>query len=236
MNAEKQIRQRARASLASNWFEMITAILLLCAVLISIYAIYYAVFFALGLDSVNIILSVLAAAAILFVSPMMNAVLKMAFNISAFQNTEICDVFYFFGNVKTYLKTVAFNLLLAIEFLILSCATDIYGIVLYYTEKQSYILLVGSVFLKILIYFLFIHYPLLAYSIFERCNIKSLHCGWYHAAKKIISAVKLFFSFTGWILLCFFVVPVLYVLPYLLVAMADLFAQEFNEIAEKTEV
>ncbi len=221
MSAEKQIRLRARKSLAPNWFVMITVVFLLSAVLVLIYALYYAVYYALGIKDINIVLSAVAAVGILFVSPLLNGFLKMAYNISASQNAEIDDVFYFFKNARRYFKTVLLNLILTGIFSI----TFIPDLLLYMSSVEFSVISIALLsIIKILAFFLFINYPIIAYSVDDSDSVSRYI--FKFSFKKFISAVRLFVSFTGWTLLCFFVIPALYVLPYITVAMVDLVTKE----------
>ena len=78
-----------------------------------------------------------------------------------------------------------------------------------------------SVIIKVLIYLVFVHYPLNAYAQDESKSVVKYAFGYIgFSLRNLWKTIKLIFSFIGWIALCFFVVPAFYVLPYILVSMS----------------
>lgn len=248
MKTEKVITLQAKERLKGNWITVIASFVFICAVLLCLNCLQSIAL--LALDTVNydsgefrygtelpVFLSNLALfAAILLVSPLLNGFLKICYEISQGINTQISRLFYCFKSFKLYFKTLFLDLIpLIITFLCVS-VYDIFTSFL----SQSYIYLqiednfgiiglniamlltdLALAFVFVLIVFLFMHYPLFLYA--DDCSgsiVFYYSKGIYIAVKHFKSTLKLFFRFIGWILLCFFVVPAFYVLPYYAVSFA----------------
>ncbi|MBQ1506812.1 MAG: hypothetical protein IIZ36_00095 [Ruminococcus sp.] len=247
MSSEKIIRSQARASLKGNLVTLIAALGLCCAVAAAVEAAVYTVLMCLGVfdletgelkESMQLVYTlgnVAAFAVCALLSPLLNGLIKTAFGAAKNGKAEIGDMLYFFGGAARYLKTLVINLSLSMLIIIPGFALDltyifqVFGIVSAETAFDSvlnaFLYLFSVAFgtaVKLALYFIFMHYPLFAYSIGESESITHCIVGMLPFSIRHHGAVlKLFFSFTGWILLCFFVVPVIYVLPYMLVAMTD---------------
>lgn len=247
MSSESIIKAQARASLKGNLITLIAAIGLCCAVVVLIDSLMNTALICLGaydletgelrddMQLLSALGNVFAFAACAFLSPLINGTIKLASDAAKSGKAKIGDLLYFFGGATRYLKTLVVNLALCLPVIILSYVLDptyffeLFGV--FSSDSPFDDPLGGTLYLfsvilgiaiKLAVYFIFMHYPLFAYSSGEtesasRCLIGMLPFSLRHFS----AAIKLFFSFTGWILLCFFVVPAIYVLPYMLVAMSN---------------
>lgn len=249
MSTEKTIKLQTKKLLAGNWSNIIAAVVLVCVILIAVDTLGTLIAFLLGVYNGSGELVRTAAkesllnhiyigefVILIFLSPVINGLFKMFSNVSLYGKTEIYDLFFYFRSVCKYFKTCILNLILSSVFIFLSALTDFgFGCLEDAVGKNLQdltnfdiisVMLIGAMLvviaLKILFYFIFVHYQLYTYATFDNISIIKCVFGMYgFAFRHLGSAIKLMFSFAGWILLCFFVVPAFYVLPYLAVSMAD---------------
>lgn len=249
MTTEKTIKQQAKKSLAGNWCNIIAAVVLVCVILITVDVIGSLSGFLLGVyngsgelvksEKNEILLKAIYIGEfviLIFLSPIINGIFKMFSNVSLYGRTEIYDAFYYFKNSLRYFKACLFNLILASLFMIFNALTRFaYGCLEGAVGKSlqeianfdiiTVILIcamVAVVVMNILYYLIFVHYQLFTFAYFDNISILKCVFGMYgFAFRHFGSAIKMVFSFIGWILLCFFVVPAFYVLPYMAVSMAD---------------
>lgn len=172
-------------------------------------------------------------------SPFFNGMYKAAANAVINKNNEITDLLYFFKGGRRYLKTLLINMVLV---LIYGTATSLFsgimnmllvdglgmkkgslthilGLSIKTSDLTAFIVGLTSAVFAFLIYALFLHYPLCLYAIDDSSSAVRYMFGYIGFSFRHFGAfLKLFFSMIGWILLCFFVVPVIYVGPYALCA------------------
>ena len=172
-------------------------------------------------------------------SPFFNGMYKAAANAVINKNNEITDLLYFFKGGRRYLKTLLINMVLV---LIYGTATSLFsgimnmllvdglgmkkgslthilGLSIKTSDLTAFIVGLTSAVFAFLIYALFLHYPLCLYAIDDSSSAVRHMFGYIGFSFRHFGAfLKLFFSMIGWILLCFFVVPVIYVGPYALCA------------------
>lgn len=249
MSTEKTIKQQAKKLLAGNWSNIIAAVILVCVIFIAVDTLGTFVAFLLGIyngsgelvrradkETLLNFIYIGEFVVLIFLSPMINGLFKMFSNVSLYGKTEINDVFFYFRNFSKYFRTCILNLILSSVFMFLSFLTDLGFDCLEDAVGKSLqdltnfdiisVALIGAMIiviaLKILFYFIFVHYQLFTYATFDNISILKSVFGMYgFTFRHLGSAIKLMFSFVGWILLCFFVVPAFYVFPYLAVSMAD---------------
>lgn len=249
MSSEKTIKQQTKKLLTGNWGTVIASVIFACVVFITIENLSTLTAFLLGvyngsgelvksaskenlLNYINIGEFVL----LIFLSPVFNGIIKMLCNLSLHGKTEIFDMFFYFKSGYRYFRTCIFNLILSSIFMLFSslidfaysCLEDAVGKNLQdianfdIISVTLIITMVVAVALKILFYLIFVHYQIFTYATFDNISILKSVFGMYgFAFRHLGSAIKMLFSFAGWILLCFFVVPAFYVLPYLTASMAN---------------
>ncbi len=245
MKTERIIKNQARKYLSGNWLPFIVAGSVVCIAIIlfmNIVSMFAFVFNLVDLNTYEIadnnkMLYVIIASAVemifIFISPMINGVIRMAANVVLYEKTEVADMFYFFKEINRYFKTLLLNLAL---FVIYNIITEIlFNAYLYASvaldadltgglnfNSTSLILvlsMVVTVAVKVLFFFIVIYYPLSYYALDSSKPVSAYVFGLISfSLRHLGSAIKLTISFLGWILLCFFVVPAIYVLPYCVVS------------------
>lgn len=249
MSTEKSIKQQSKKLLAGNWSSIISAVVFVCVILIAVDTLCTLTSFLLGVyngsgepvyteESIKLsnYINIGGYVVLFFLSPFLNGLFKMFSNVSLYGKTEICDVFFYFKNAYKYFKTCLINLILFSIFAVFSKLTDMgyhcleSAVGKSFTNFTNFDIISFMLFcvilvviaLKIMFYLIFINYQLFTYAVFDNISIFKCIFGMYgFVFRHLGSAIKLVFSFSGWILLCFFVVPAFYVLPYLAVSMAN---------------
>ena len=243
MKTEKKIKRQARQALQGNMVPLIAALGLCVLVFLLIEYLSYIpvilcglmdvddeILFASDEMSLTAFLIVLAKyVAMILAMPLVNGFLKTAANAALKQDCDATDVFYYFKSARKYFKTVALDAILFLLYVLITSLLDVYRYIsesihadlfegVQTFDAQTVILLVAlcsSVVIYLFIYMIFLHFPLLAYAINDQKSV-----GYYafslidFSCSNFVSVLKLFFSYIGWLALCFFVVPILYVAPY----------------------
>ncbi len=247
MSTEKIIKNQAKKLLSGNWTVVISALTLLCAMYIviiavmSIFGTTLNVYDIADIDNLNASDSLLYSAAsmictvaMLAISPAINGLVKMVVGISVCGRTEISVVFYYFKDKKRYFRSIAVNFILYFLFSFISRVLDPYTYVTVLTGKSLQdgakfdiltavllLTLIVSIIIKVLVYIVFVHYSLISYAMFDSIPISLCTFGMIgFALRHLGSTIRLAVSFLGWLLLCFFVVPAIYVAPYLMTSSA----------------
>ena len=237
LSAEQIIRSQARETLKNNYVKAVIALLIVllplymidgtttvtsCAVmnLISdektaqfwVYAIGYPVELIAGY----------------LLSPVINGYIRAYYKTAYSSDMDLKDLFYYFEN-RRYAKTLRLNFsfllrmlipilllytpLIIFEIIAGRITGDFYGSVLY--KDCYFILAVLSTMTTTL-------YALRYFTVFTICvdnedlSVKEIYRYNKHIMKdKTVSAAKLIFSFTPWILLSMLILPMLYVIPYM---------------------
>lgn len=244
MKTERKIRQQAREAMRGNMSVMIAAMGMTALSFLLFEYIEYLLLYvmnAVNFDTGEIIsdkkpvyyiIAASTTALILFISPLLNGFLKTAANAALHKESKAGDIFFYFKAPKRYFKTVLYNLLLAMLFVTVSGALNISSYLEtfapdWYNQTPAWntdtvlkvLAGVGTLFIRLLVYMIFVHYPLMAYALDETTTVKNgvfIMLGF--SAKNFGKLFKLTLSFMGWFALCFFVVPAIYVIPYFTVA------------------
>ena len=241
MKTERIIKQRARAALKGNILPMIASMGFCALTFMFIEYMSYVPMVMLGIadsdgeinfsGSILLILAVmgLRVIAMALAAPLFNGFLRSAGNAAMGRGASAKDVFYYFGSARLYFKTVALDVILFTAYALISYGLDVYryvsgamdasldnGLALNVETAILLAALLASVAVKLILYMLFLHYPLFAYALNDHRGV-----GFYvfkligFSCLNFGSVFKLFIGYLGWILLCFLVVPVMYVAPYL---------------------
>ena len=258
MTNEKIIKKQAKDSLKNNWSIIISAIIAVCIVFILIQSSLYCFgFFAKAIDTdtgliregkqlLFTVASCVALTVAVFISPLINGIFKQFCNLTLYGHAEITDLFYFFKGGKRYFKTLFLNIILLFIFSVTSFGLDTYSLACnllgaslnsgFSFEPVTLLLIVFfiiSVIIKIVLYLIFVHFPLCAYSFNDSLPILSYLGTIGVALRNFGKTIRLVTGFFGWIALSWaFIVPAFYALPYLLTSMTTsakwLFALERN--------
>lgn len=243
MSIERIIRFQARLKLKNNGFA--TALFGFAFIMVFFMLYQNTAFLTLTLSSiaitsvpgeiVTVVVSLICYAVILTLTFM---ALPVVFGYIRMFSTDkgsynIADVFFFFSSPAIYFKSVllAFNFFLRIiwMFILLLLPVGIFNICekpfLKLMSKNMYTVINNS--LVILTIIAIIVYSLryfLVIRLFSENTSKKINSYFKESVYLMngnkAKVLKLFFSFTPWILLCFTVLPILYVLPYVMQAMS----------------
>lgn len=258
MSTEKIIKDQSKRYLSGNWITVISAILALCTIGIVLEGIFWLVtiYFKIinvetgmvnnGRDLMYTIVLLSVSLAGFLLSPMINGIYKMIGNLVLEKSCEISDMLYFFGNLRKYMKTVIINMILSVLFMFFSELTNVYNYTCYLLNADYYrdfgfnittlvLFLAGvaTLVINVLLYLIILNYPLIAYALDDSKSTVKYIFGYIGVSFRYLGkTIKLIWSFIGLLLLCFFVAPAFYVVPYLLTALTNsarwLFALEQN--------
>ncbi len=243
MNKEKLIKKQALTSLKGSWIVLIAMALVISAILIAVLGtgmimqlITKSVSTSTGLAKPNKLftyyfINTLTYSILFLLSPIINGFFKSAYTVAHNEIPAIWDLFSFFKSPKLYFKAILLNLILIVilsvavfafdfNYLITLIKNSIHInseiIVTILTPMLNVCFGALSVFLISFVYLFFVNYSMFLFI--DNPNTNVFICfgkGVKMFAKNFGNTMKLYFSFVGWIALCFFVVPTFYVLPYI---------------------
>lgn len=242
MRTEKLVKQQARAALRSNLSQLIAGAGVTAAVFLLWELIEYFALNEMGVQETDNLLQsgqwavlpviVVFLALVLFSTPLLNGFLRMAATVAVRGKCDSLDVFYFFKTPALFFKTIVINMLLMLMVTLSSAALNLSGWLSWALPDYfgaspgltaEFLLTVFvtalTVLVRVLLYMLFAHYPLMRYALNKNIGVADCVFGTLGFSLRHFGKLfRLALSFAGWFALCFFVVPVLYVLPYFSVA------------------
>ena len=243
MNKEKLIKNQALTALKGSWLVLIAMALMISAVIIAISGmgsiaqiITKSVDVSTGLaksgrEFIFSLINGLTFAVMFFFSPLINGFFKSAYTVAHNEIPSFWELFAFFKSPALYFKAVLLNLILV---LIMAAAVFAFGFGYLITiitdslrtDNEAVITLLTavlniffgsiSVLLISFVYLFFVNYAMFLFV--DNPNTNVFYCfgrGLRMFVKNFGNTMRLYFSFIGWIALCFFVVPAFYVLPYI---------------------
>lgn len=162
--------------------------------------------------------SLLSVLSVVFLSPLYNGGKRVFASMAYTGECRAADIFYFFENKKRYLQAVGFNLSIIVRALSVLIISLIPGTVIYAANESLAALAVILVLAGILFTVGFIHrysFASILFSYHDYTPKESLRAGAVSAKYSTKSLIKLTVSFWLLILSLFFVVPFVFVLPYM---------------------
>ncbi len=244
MTTEKIVMQQARKALRGNLSKLIAAAGLTMLAFLLVEYLEYFVGVLLGVPDIDsgeqlpfdnpaaLAVALGFTAVLLLAMPLLNGFLRMAATTAVRKECASRDIFYYFRSAGLYFKTVLVDFLLYALWSLAAALLNASGILgalvpeLFQVDTpftvQHYLTVLAAVvtvLLRVILYMLLAHYPLLAYALNEnrsvgQCVFGTIGFSFRHFGQLL----RLMFRFIGWFALCFFVVPALYVLPYFSVA------------------
>lgn len=245
MKTVKILKKQAKSSLGGKWITAVAGLLAVFSAALLVY-LFYATFgwisgaflveSAQEVDVIVIIkllvifgLTFLLAFALM---PIINGFFRLCYNIANGREANFADVFYFFKGTKPYFKAVQFNVFttskLLAAYFITFLGYNIYRISVIEAmigNNPSFII-TRSVFFAygfalFLLFFIRIIFSEFIFVDNENARISDIS----RATKVIfnhhkIDIILLNYSFIPWIALSFFVIPLLYVIPYMATTVA----------------
>ena len=235
MKREKLIKQQARAALKGNLSSLVAAMGMIALCVTTLVMLFYLLVIALRLIDVEsdelktgmelpfacvyIFCCMLGVTAV----PMVNGFMRMAADAAAKGSCEVAELFYYYRSPLRFFKSVVVDMGLLVLFAVLTAPAEIAVKLL--ADSGDFLVIastVVSVIWKILIFIFFIRYPLAAFALDDRRGIfRYLFCYIGFSFRRSGALIRLLFSMLGWIALCFFVVPAVYSIPYLEVALMN---------------
>lgn len=233
MSRERIIKQQARESLRGNITALIAGFLALAVMGVIIFDVPVFAAYLLNLVDAEsgevtgdsflwyLLLEFGALVLAAVFSPLINGFFRLAADTAVKGGCEINSFFYFFSSPRRYFRTLAVNMGLCALYSLLTAPLAIAGRLLGGVLPAPAITAVLVIW-QIFVYIFFIHYPLAAYAINDSRPAYYYVFGFIGFSFRCSGAlIKLIFSMLGWIALCFFIIPTLYVVPYLAVTLMN---------------
>ncbi|MCH5201775.1 MAG: hypothetical protein J1F17_01080 [Oscillospiraceae bacterium] len=240
MNIAKTIKQQALQYLAKdNWATAIGGFFIIClpAILIVLFqgvALCTMQLFwdldnlTMAQNNIILILQLVLVFAFLLTTPMITGYLKLCYNISKGNNANLSDVFYYYRN-KCFGKCFLLNLKIIVRIILhflLVMIPALFALELYFlshTQNIQFLILALLFFSGAVIETVFysVKYTLIPIIMFEdeSLNTKEVfYLGTTFMKDKLKVTRTLLFTFLPHILLCFFVVPWIFIFPYITVS------------------
>lgn len=236
MNAEKFIKKEAKTALSGNWVVGIMAVMVLCFIpIIAVLIVNIAYALATGVNDVVsealkstpklvvffILFHLLAVVAVLFLSPLMNGFVRIFSSLAEKKKAEFSDLFYFFESKEMYIKAVKFMTYLIVRGVLILVASEIPAAILFAFSGENEPMLGLTVVLAVvgaMVTFVLLHRYIFAIMLFSYNEFgvnESFYIGAQVAKGHTKALVKLAVTFIPWLLTTFFVIPFLYVYPYM---------------------
>ena len=238
MNAENFIKNEAKKMLSGKWpIAFLSTLELLFLPIISILILMMAysvagdgekIADALSGSSVNMVLFVVfhvaAVLALLLLSPVCAGFVRIFSGIADGKDVDPADLFYFFEDKSKYKNAVKFMTGVIVKCFGIFLLCSIVGIMLVSMSDEvsggSISVVPGVVFLIIgvIIAFLLIHrfaFSVMLFSYYDYDPENAVSFGAKVAKGNTQKLINLTVSFVPWLLLTFFVVPFVYVYPYM---------------------
>lgn len=248
MSTEKIIRSQAKKSLRGKWVTAICGLFTVFAFILLVFVFYFSlceifnIFNSDGYVSQSKRIPLVVIILITFLlgfalSPVKNGYFRLCCKIAENREAEFRDVFYFIFGIKEYLRALSFNICILarmalffiigfIPFFILNMLNGMF-VDLFATVTANKVLYVLSELLIIagvtygLVQSLTLFISEFMFAQGEHGDTHSIFRTERAIRKKHHSdLIILTGTFLLWLLLCFFVLPAIYVLPYFTVSMA----------------
>ncbi len=237
MSTDKIIKKQALSYLAKeNWATAIAGFFLICLptililLFLSIPALLTELFsgsYKAAVQGTVIIASELFSLILaIFATPMITGYLRLCYNISKGEKAQISDIFYYYGKnllgkcIQVNLKIIAGVLL---HFILVILPAFFCSVI--YVLTDSYLVFTASIILCCLAFvetlFYSVKYTVVPCVLFEDESLEArdiFRLGTSFIAERKGSAKMLLFTFFPYFALCFFVVPWIFVFPYLSVS------------------
>ena len=235
MNAEKFVKNEAKKHLTLNWPLAIFSIFVLLFLPIFILLLLEIAYSVIGeTDKITEVFSkeptkasffvlfhILAVVGALLLSPLFNGFIKIFSDIANGSKTDPADLFCFFETKTQYKKAVKFmtEIIMKSVGIFILCEFIALGIISFGYDSDLFKSIgIAAAVIGLIISFLIIHrfafsVVLFSYKGYDAAD--AVKTGAIIAKKNTGKLIRLTCSFIPWLLLCFFVVPIFYVYPYM---------------------
>ncbi len=238
MSAEKMIKKEAKAMLSKNWPSAVMALLVLIFIpMISGIAVLTAYDF-LGESDVSsilhnepvravmfVLLHILAVVSLVLLSPLYNGFVRFYSKAACGGDAEMSDVFHFFESKQLYKSAVIYmaGVLVRCLGILLVCEAPAIAVAAIsaddiYDNGGLQFIVISLAVIGFICNFLWLHrfaLQMMLFSHYDYDGVSAAKEGMLAAKGNIGKLIKLSFSFILWMLSTFFIVPLLYVCPYM---------------------
>lgn len=241
MSTEKIIRSQAKKSLNGNWIAAVSGLFVLLAevflgatfysLLVGLTGIFNGEKLQAGAEPIMLVILLSTIILFLAISPFENGFYRLCYNIANGRSDGLRDMFYFFSGTKQYFKALQFNIIISLKktlYTLIGFAPYILylivkGLLLAFVIKsgnsvnQTFDIIETVILSVCTVATLIINIRLI---IPEFVFVDNFEANVFEIAKVITKKhlfdyYKLISTFLIWILSCMFVLPGLYVIPYL---------------------
>ena len=191
---------------------------------------------ALAIHTAHWMIDVLLFVISLFiVFPVSIGVIRWAYKVANGESPNIDEVFYYFRNKNLYVRSIKFSLLLTLRTILIFALCTLPGIIISicsaFVDNINYdlgniMLFVGTVitFIGLIAAMILLVRYFLAQYLFiiddEANPNECIKASWKMMNGNVMKVIELILSFILWILLCCLVIPIFYVMPYMMVSQA----------------
>ncbi len=241
MTYTKLLKSQAKRQLSGNWVCAAAGVLVLAAAGILCSCVFDLLVFAVNslprvTDGVYNLLyaasEILCLSLIWLLSPFLLGYLRLCYGIAENKKTEFCDMFYYFSDRRLYRGALGVSFGFIWRFACFFAAGSVLtgalcGIALSLSLAADLISAIYDFlfYLTAVLAVLFtLRYTLAAFVFFENEDFSRALC--FRFARKIRklqkkSILRLILSFFPWYLLLFFVLPIMYIFPYVTVSVCN---------------
>ncbi len=234
MNAEKMIKTEAKQVLSGKWTAAVMAVFILLFMPIIAAMILMAAYSVLGESEISDVLQnepvkmavfaalhVAAIVAFLLLSPIFTGFARFYSRAAAREDADLIDVFYFFENGSKYKRAIAFMSGLLVKCVGILVVCEAAAVTVAAVAHDNDVTIMAAISLAIVgavAAFLWFHrfaFQVMLFSYKDYDAASAAKTGAQIASGNTGKLIKLTVSFVPWLLLMFFVVPFLYVYPYM---------------------
>lgn len=236
MRVEKFIKGEAKENLKDNWVKAVLSVFMICFIpLIAVLIVDMSYSVICGDEKTLtevfsnspvsgfffVIFSIAAVVAVIALSPLMNGFVRFFYSLAVDKKCDVSDLFYFFESKRKYTTAIKFMTAVIVEGALCILACEIpaaLALVFSQESRAAYVLGIVLAVLGVITAFIILHkftFTMILFSYYE-CDIKkSFVYGSLISKKHSDALIKLSASFIPQILLTYFVVPFVYVYPYM---------------------
>ena len=237
MKAEKIIRAQARGALKGNWVAAVSGVFTVLVFYLLVFFIFSLTVNIFDVSTENgmiksggeisyLLILCFTFVLVVAVSPVKNGFTRLCYKIQSDGDADFKEIFYFFSGIKIYFKAIHFNILYALRRLLCyliaavpyaAFTLAVGALSVFITVSADIVFVIGTVLsaLGIALGFLISLRFLPAQFIFAaELEQNAFIANKYTVKGHYRDLIKLAVSFIPWALLCFFVLPALYVIPY----------------------
>lgn len=234
MNVEKYIKSEAKASLKGNWLKAITALFTSVLVFLAVLLVIVSAFEIMGdyddfasaasAEPVRLVFFVLfhllAVAGLILLSPVFAGGARVTASVAKDNTSDIGDVFHYFSSGDLYKDCVKFMTRIIVSFVVVLILFELPclgGFILFKDESYADVIVSLLGLLGFCGAFLFSLRNMFAIYFYTEgaASSESFGKGAAVARGNVGKLVKLTFSYIGWLISLFLIIPFIYVIPYM---------------------